>query len=117
MKAVIYINRIIENAVRLFYATCTNDLIVNSKQSGTLEIFFLAMCIESNRMFISNTTLAKSFEKHIIENSRTTWQSIKLMYLFIFIQDNEKKIYGALEEPYYEAEKSQPFYHLLLRPF
>ncbi|AWG21161.1 hypothetical protein FFWV33_06240 [Flavobacterium faecale] len=116
MKAIESIKIIIENGLHLFYATCTNDLIVNSKQSSNLEIFVLAMCIESNRMFLSNTTLAKSFEKHIIQNSHSIWQSIKLVYFFIFIESDLTKNYEVVTNDTFETESATQIDYSFLRP-
>lgn len=103
MKAIELIKTIVENGLHLFYAICTNDMIVCSKQASNIEIFILAFFVESHRLFIVDTVAAKNFNKFVIEDGKAAWQSIKLLYFFIFIQSNEKEMYEAMDATNFET--------------
>jgi hypothetical protein len=51
--------------IHLIYSTCTNDLIVYSKQASNIEIFILAFLIECNRHFIADSLLMNVFKKYL----------------------------------------------------
>ena len=45
MKVIQYTKQIIKKSILLFYSTCTNDLIIYSKQASNIELFILAFFI------------------------------------------------------------------------
>ena len=59
------IKKIRNGIIQLFYATCTNDLIVYSKQASNIEIFILAFFIEFNRHFIADTLFMDVLMKYL----------------------------------------------------
>jgi hypothetical protein len=65
MGAIEYIKKICKGIIQLFYATCTNDLILYSKQASNIEIFILAFFIECNRHFIADSLFMDVFKKYL----------------------------------------------------
>lgn len=65
MGAIEYSKKISNGIIQLFYATCTNDLIVYSKQASNIEIFILAFFIECNRHFIAESLFMDVFKKYL----------------------------------------------------
>lgn len=63
MRAIEQIKKISKKIIHLFYATCTNELIVYSKQASNIEIFILAFFIECNRQFITDGFFMEVFKK------------------------------------------------------
>lgn len=63
MRAIEKTKEISKKMIHLFYATCTNELIVYSKQASNIEIFILAFFIECNRLFIADSFFMDVFKK------------------------------------------------------
>lgn len=63
MSAIEKTKELSKKMIRLFYATCTNELIVYSKQASNIEIFILAFFIECNRLFIADSFFMDVFKK------------------------------------------------------
>jgi hypothetical protein len=64
MKVIQYTKQIIKKSILLFYSTCTNDLIIYSKQASNIELFILAFFIECNRLFIADSVAMNTLQKH-----------------------------------------------------
>lgn len=64
MKAIEYTKQIAKDVLHLFYATCTNDIVIYSKQASTMELFILAFLIECNRFFIIDSIAMNKFQKY-----------------------------------------------------
>ena len=77
MKAIQYTRKTGSNIIRLFYATCTNDFIIYSKQASNVEIFVLAFFIEFNRLFISDTVFMSAKQKQFIQNMKLNFHTKK----------------------------------------
>jgi uncharacterized protein with PQ loop repeat len=65
MKVIVYTKQIIKQTTYLVYATCTNDLIIYSKQASNVELFVLAFLIECNRLFIADSILINVLQKRL----------------------------------------------------
>jgi len=65
MRAIEHTKTISKKIIHLIYSTCTNDLIVYSKQASNIEIFILAFLIECNRHFIADSLLMNVFKKYL----------------------------------------------------
>lgn len=63
MGAIEHTKKISKKMIHLFYATCTNELIIYSKQASNIEIFILAFIIEINRHFIAEGFFMNLFKK------------------------------------------------------
>ena len=66
MKAIEYTNKVSRNILHLLYSTCTNDLVIQSKQASIIEDFLFAFCIEFNRLFIADSLLINVLKKQLI---------------------------------------------------
>ena len=66
MKAIEYTNKVSTNILHLLYSTCTNDLVINSKQASIIEDFLFAFCIEFNRLFIADSLLMNVLKTKVI---------------------------------------------------
>lgn len=64
MKAIEHTKQIIKKSIHLIYATCTNDLIIYSKQASNIELFILAFFIECNRLFIADSVAMNVLQKY-----------------------------------------------------
>jgi hypothetical protein len=64
MKAIEHTKHIAKNIIHLVYSTCTNDLIVYSKQASNIELFILAFFIECNRLFIADSIAMNTLQKY-----------------------------------------------------
>tara|TARA_R110000868_G_scaffold88906_5_gene247731 strand:- start:103 stop:534 length:432 start_codon:yes stop_codon:yes gene_type:complete len=64
MKVIQYTKQIIKKSILLFYSTCTNDLIIYSKQASNIELFILAFFIECNRLFIADSIAMNALQKY-----------------------------------------------------
>lgn len=87
MKAIYYTKKAGTNIVRLIYAACTNDLIVNSKLASIIEDFLLAFCIEFNRLFIADSLLMNALQKHLIVKMKEYWNSKNNLYNIILTEN------------------------------
>ena len=74
MKAIQYAKQIIKKSIILFYSTCTNDLIIYSKQASNIELFILAFFIECNRLFIADSIVMNTFQKQVFEKLVTSYR-------------------------------------------
>lgn len=63
MRVIEHTKKISNKVIQLFYCTCTNDLIVNSKQASNIEVFILAFFIEFNRQFFADGLFMNIFKK------------------------------------------------------
>lgn len=77
MKAIEYTNKLSTNIINLIYSTCTNDLIVHSKQASILESFLLAFCLEFNRLFIADSLLMMVLKEQVIVKTKEYCKSKK----------------------------------------
>ena len=77
MTAIEYTNKVSTNIINLIYSTCTNDLIVHSKQASIVENFLLAFCLEFNRLFIADSLLMKVLKEHVIVKTKEYCKSKK----------------------------------------
>ena len=66
MKAIEYTNKVSTNILHLLYSTCTNDLVINSKQASIIEDFLFAFCIEFNRLFIADSLFMNVLKTKVI---------------------------------------------------
>lgn len=73
MKAIQYTKRILKQTTYLVYATCTNDLIIYSKQASNVELFVLAFLIECNRLFIADSIFMNVLQKHLFVKTKSIW--------------------------------------------
>jgi hypothetical protein len=64
MRAIEHTKKMSNKMIHLFYSTCTNDLVVNSKQASNIEVFILAFFIECNRQFIADSLFMDILKKH-----------------------------------------------------
>lgn len=64
MKTIEHTKHIAKNIIHLVYSTCTNDLIVYSKQASNIELFILAFFIECNRLFIADSVAMNVLQKY-----------------------------------------------------
>lgn len=87
MKAVLYTKKVSTNILRLIYSTCTNDLVIHSKQASVIEDFFFAFCIEFNRLFIADSLLMNIFQKHCIVKAKVFLHTTKSNFRENFIAD------------------------------
>tara|TARA_R110000868_G_scaffold117887_1_gene312979 strand:+ start:230 stop:664 length:435 start_codon:yes stop_codon:yes gene_type:complete len=74
MKAIQYAKQIIKKSIILFYSTCTNDLIIYSKQASNIELFILAFFIECNRLFIADSIVMNTVQKQVFEKLETSYR-------------------------------------------
>ena len=79
MKAIEYTNKLGTNILRLIYSTCTNDLVIQSKQASVIEDFLFAFCIEFNRIFIADSLLMNLLEKHLIVKTKVYLNNTKTL--------------------------------------
>lgn len=77
MKAIQYTSKVSKIILRLFYCTCTNDLIVNSKRTCGVDDFLLAFCIEFNRFFIADSLLMNRLQQHLIVKAKVYLETKK----------------------------------------
>lgn len=87
MKAIQYTKKVSTNILRLIYSTCTNDLVINSKQASVIEDFFLAFCIEFNRLFIADSLLMNVLQKHCIVKAKIYIDHTKSICRDNFLED------------------------------
>ena len=87
MKAIQYTTKVSTNILRLFYSTCTNDLVINSKQASVIEDFLLAFCIEFNRLFIADSLVMNLLQKHFIAKAKMCIDNTKQVFKDNFIED------------------------------
>lgn len=87
MKAILYTKKVSTNILRLIYSTCTNDLVINSKQASVIEDFFFAFCIEFNRLFIADSLLMNVLQKHCIVKAKVCLHTTKSNFRENFIED------------------------------
>ena len=66
MRAIEYTNKVSTNILHLLYSTCTNDLVIHSKQASIIEDFLFAFCIEFNRLFIADSLLMNVLKTKVI---------------------------------------------------
>ncbi|WP_141672818.1 hypothetical protein [Flavobacterium crassostreae] len=64
MKAIEHTKQIFKKIIHLIYATCTNDIIVYSKQASNIELFIVAFFVECNRLFIADSIAMNAVQKH-----------------------------------------------------
>jgi uncharacterized protein with PQ loop repeat len=104
MVAIENIKEVIKKGIHLFYAICTNDMIVNSKQASNIEIFVLAFFVECNRLFIADSILMNAIQKHIVDKYKSFLNVKKNVYHAILIENTTtvnnviayNNIYGCL---------------------
>ena len=79
MRAIEYTNKVSTNILHLLYSTCTNDLVIHSKQASIIEDFLFAFCIEFNRLFIADSLLMNVLKTKIIAKMKMNFnQATKL---------------------------------------
>ena len=74
MKVVQYAKEIIKKSIHLVYATCTNDIIIYSKQASNIELFIVAFFIECNRIFIADTVFMNMLQKEVVGKIVTSYK-------------------------------------------
>lgn len=74
MKAIQYTKQIIKKSIHLVYSTCTNDLIIYSKQASNIELFIVAFFIEYNRLFIADTVFMNTLQKEVVGKLVTSYR-------------------------------------------
>lgn len=100
MKAIQYTKQIIKKSIHLVYATCTNDLIIYSKQASNIELFIVAFFIEYNRLFIADTALMNAIQKQVLGKlvtscrlhlslAQVNWIETKNAIAELFVDNNE----------------------------
>jgi hypothetical protein len=100
MKAVQYTKQIIKKSIHLVYATCTNDVIIYSKQASNIELFIVAFFIEYNRLFIADTALMNAIQKEVLGKlvtsyrlylslAQVNWIKTKNVIHELFVNNNE----------------------------
>lgn len=100
MKAIQYTKQIIKKSIHLVYSTCTNDLIIYSKQASNIELFILALFIEFNRLFIADTALMNAIQKQVLGKlvtsyrlhlslAQVNWIETKNAIAELFVDNNE----------------------------
>lgn len=77
MKAIINSKKISTNIVCLIYSTCTNDLVIQAKQASVIESFFIAFCIEFNRIFIADSIAINVLQKHCFIKAKNYFVTTK----------------------------------------
>ncbi|NRS87173.1 hypothetical protein HNQ02_000073 [Flavobacterium sp. 7E] len=73
MKTIEHTKHIAKNIIHLVYSTCTNDLIVYSKQASNIELFILAFFIECNRLFIADSVAMNVLQKQVLVKLSNHW--------------------------------------------
>ena len=74
MTAIQYTKQIIKKSIHLVYSTCTNDLIIYSKQASNIELFIVAFFIEYNRLFIADTVFMNTVQKEVLGKLVTSYR-------------------------------------------
>ena len=85
MRAIEYTNKVSTNILHLIYSTCTNDLVINSKQASIIEDFLFAFCIEFNRLFIADSILMNKLKKNLVENTKMHLNTTMSLYKSNFV--------------------------------
>lgn len=63
MKATFYIQEIISKCIYILISSCTNDLVINSKQVNYFEMFLISLFIESKNAIFPNNFYLRNFIK------------------------------------------------------
>lgn len=87
MRAIQYTKKVITNILSLIYSTCTNDLVINSKQASVIEDFFFAFCIEFNRLFIADSLLMNLLKKHCMVKAKVCFDNTKSIFRNNYLED------------------------------
>ena len=87
MRAIQYTNQARKNILSLLYSTCTNDLVICSKQASILEAFVLAFFIEFNRLFIADSPFINALQKNLILKIKVYLNAKKNLYNGILVEN------------------------------
>ena len=110
MRAIEYTNKVSTNILHLLYSTCTNDLVIHSKQASIIEDFLFAFCIEFNRLFIADSFLMTVIKTKVISKVKKNYNDSKSLYKNNWVESKDAVLEFVKAENWFAVLKKIAFF-------